>query len=113
MYIFLQKNCWEFELSRSKAKRKLFLFFFNNRYGGDNVFRILVNSLCPPIFGHEIVKAGLLLGLLGGRRRLGVTDKDISIRGDPHVLVVGDPGLGKSQMLSATVKGKHLFLGKK
>ncbi len=23
------------------------------------------------------------------------------IRGDPHVLVVGDPGLGKSQMLQA------------
>ena len=25
------------------------------------------------------------------------------MRGDPHVLVVGDPGLGKSQMLQAAV----------
>ena len=25
----------------------------------------------------------------------------ISIRGNPHILVVGDPGLGKSQMLQA------------
>jgi DNA helicase MCM8 len=29
-------------------------------------FKLLVNSLCPAIFGHEIVKAGLLLTLFGG-----------------------------------------------
>jgi DNA helicase MCM8 len=73
-------------------------------YGGNNVFRLLVNSLCPPIFGHDLVKAGLVLGLLGGRRRIGSSTKEITIRGDPHILVVGDPGMGKSQMLSSTVK---------
>ena len=31
-----------------------------------HLFNLLVNSLSPAIFGHEIVKAGLLLGLLGG-----------------------------------------------
>eukprot|EP00126_Sphaerothecum_destruens_P012464 Sdes_comp21362_c0_seq1m20003 len=31
-----------------------------------NLFRLIVNSLCPPIFGHEIVKAGLVLALFGG-----------------------------------------------
>ena len=72
--------------------------------GGDNVFRILVQSLCPPIFGHDMVKAGLVLALLGGRRRYGDQEKEVTTRGDPHVLIVGDPGLGKSQMLSATVK---------
>ncbi|KAJ3379512.1 DNA replication licensing factor mcm8 [Lobulomyces angularis] len=74
------------------------------RFGGNNVFRLLVNSLCPAIFGHELVKAGLILGLLGGRKRTNASNKDINIRGDPHILVVGDPGLGKSQMLSAAVK---------
>ncbi|KAJ3209863.1 DNA replication licensing factor mcm8 [Entophlyctis luteolus] len=69
--------------------------------GDDELFKLLVNSLCPAIFGHEIVKAGLLLALFGGRRR---ESKDIEIRSNPHVLVVGDPGLGKSQMLSAVVK---------
>ncbi|OAJ36539.1 hypothetical protein BDEG_20702 [Batrachochytrium dendrobatidis JEL423] len=66
-------------------------------------FKLLVHSLCPPIFGHDIVKAGLLLVLFGARRR----DKDaqgVSIRSDPHILIVGDPGLGKSQMLAATVR---------
>ncbi|KAJ3230198.1 DNA replication licensing factor mcm8, partial [Chytriomyces hyalinus] len=92
--------------------------------GGDELFPLLVNSLCPAIFGHEIVKAGLLLALFGGRRRSNQESKEIDIRSNPHVLVVGnyliqhpfenrhthkickkgDPGLGKSQMLSAVVK---------
>jgi hypothetical protein len=35
----------------------------------DQIFRLLVNSLCPAIYGHELVKAGLLLGLFGGRQK--------------------------------------------
>lgn len=70
-----------------------------------NLFKLLVNSLCPAIFGHEIVKAGLLLALFGGRQRYLTNQADVmSIRGDSHVLVVGDPGLGKSQMLSYVSK---------
>ncbi|KAK2567403.1 DNA helicase MCM8 [Acropora cervicornis] len=66
-----------------------------------NLFRLIVGSLCPSIYGHEMVKAGLVLGLFGGTQRY-VNDKNrIPIRGNPHVLVVGDPGLGKSQMLQA------------
>ncbi|ORY50759.1 MCM-domain-containing protein [Rhizoclosmatium globosum] len=72
--------------------------------GGEELFKLLVNSLCPAIFGHETVKAGLLLALFGGRKRTLQESKDIEIRSNPHVLVVGDPGLGKSQMLSAVVK---------
>jgi DNA helicase MCM8 len=56
----------------------------------------MVNSLCPSIYGHEMVKAGLLLGLLGGTQR-----EPGSGRPDIHLLIVGDPGLGKSQMLHA------------
>ena len=45
------------------------------------------------IYGHEKVKAGLVLALLGGN--------DEHSRGNSHVLVVGDPGLGKTQLLRA------------
>ncbi|XP_004398271.1 PREDICTED: DNA helicase MCM8 isoform X2 [Odobenus rosmarus divergens] len=67
----------------------------------ENLFKLIVNSLCPVIFGHELVKAGLALALFGGSQKYADDKNRIPIRGDPHVLVVGDPGLGKSQMLQA------------
>jgi DNA helicase MCM8 len=60
-----------------------------------------VNSICPKIFGHELVKAGLALALFGGCEKFVSQKSKVSIRGNPHVLIVGDPGLGKSQMLVA------------
>ncbi len=66
-------------------------------YDGDQL-RQLVHSLCPSIFGHDLVKAGLLLALFGGVRKEGGPNR-VPTRGDVHVLVVGDPGLGKSQLL--------------
>ncbi|GAM24728.1 hypothetical protein SAMD00019534_079030, partial [Acytostelium subglobosum LB1] len=66
-----------------------------------NLFKLIVNSICPSIYGQEMVKAGLSLALFGGNPR-NLQDKNrLPIRGDPHVLIVGDPGLGKSQMLKA------------
>jgi DNA helicase MCM8 len=66
------------------------------------VFDRLVHSLCPGIYRHEVVKAGLLLALLGGTRNPEEKEKDACFsRSDSHVLIVGDPGLGKSQMLRA------------
>ncbi|XP_072942602.1 DNA helicase MCM8-like [Epargyreus clarus] len=64
-------------------------------HASEDVFRLLVHSLCPTIFGHEAVKAGLILGLIGG------TENDHGARSNPHVLIVGDPGLGKSRLLQA------------
>uniref|UniRef100_A0A3P8RDN3 DNA helicase MCM8 n=1 Tax=Astatotilapia calliptera TaxID=8154 RepID=A0A3P8RDN3_ASTCA len=48
----------------------------------------------------QLVKAALALVLFGGRQKQ--TGKNsIPVRADPHILIVGDPGLGKSQMLQA------------
>ena len=74
--------------------------------GRKNLFKLLVDSLCPDIFGLDLVKAGLLLALFRGREN-SVT------RSNPHVLIVGDPGLGKSQLLSAvaSVAPRSVFVG--
>lgn len=99
--------------SRSKGSRgsnNIGIEFTNNDYAaiqeihtfGDSIFKLLTNSLSPSIYGHELVKAGLLLGLFGGTNKSAGDRTHLSIRGDPHILVVGDPGLGKSQMLQST-----------
>ncbi|ELP85914.1 DNA replication licensing factor mcm4, putative [Entamoeba invadens IP1] len=62
----------------------------------NNILKLLVHSLCPPIFGHYIVKTAMILVLFGGTR-----SHETRIRADSHLLVVGDPGLGKSQILRA------------
>ncbi|XP_041866247.1 DNA helicase MCM8 [Melanotaenia boesemani] len=65
-----------------------------------DLLRLIVHSLCPAIYGHLLVKAALALALFGGRQKH--TGKNsVPVRGDPHILIVGDPGLGKSQMLQA------------
>jgi hypothetical protein len=58
-------------------------------------FDLLVTSLCPSIIGHDMVKAGILLSLLGGTpASSGLEDvrSGVSIRSSIHCLVVGDPG---------------------
>jgi DNA replication licensing factor MCM4 len=74
-----------------------------------DLYDLLARSLTPSIFGHEDVKKGILLQLFGG------TNKSIArggggggprYRGDINVLLVGDPGTAKSQILQvrATIR---------
>ncbi|KIY70249.1 cell division control protein 54 [Cylindrobasidium torrendii FP15055 ss-10] len=67
-----------------------------------DLYDILGNSLAPSIWEMKDVKKGILLQLFGG------TNKSISkggggggprYRGDINVLLVGDPGVSKSQIL--------------
>ncbi|KAH8741809.1 minichromosome maintenance protein mcm7p [Cryptosporidium ryanae] len=62
----------------------------------------LANSIAPEIFGMLDVKKGLLLQLIGGSTQ-SVSD-GMKIRGNIHVLLMGDPGVAKSQLLTQITK---------
>lgn len=63
----------------------------------DKIYSRLVQSLAPMVYGHEIVKKGLLLQLLGGVSKM--TPEGMALRGDINICVVGDPSTSKSQFL--------------
>ncbi|WUR05094.1 DNA replication licensing factor MCM4 [Vairimorpha necatrix] len=62
-----------------------------------NLYEILYSSIAPSVCGMESVKKALLLQLFGGvRKELG----NSRLRGDINILLAGDPGISKSQLLS-------------
>ena len=63
-----------------------------------NVYQKFINSIAPSIYGHDKVKEALVLQLMGGVQK--VREDGTKTRGDMHILLVGDPGSGKSQMLT-------------
>ncbi|CEI95281.1 Putative Minichromosome maintenance protein 6 [Rhizopus microsporus] len=64
---------------------------------GDKFYSKLVGSIAPSVFGHETVKKGILLQMLGGVHK--VTPEGMHLRGDINVCIVGDPSTSKSQFL--------------
>lgn len=62
-----------------------------------HIYERLVGSISPSLWGHDKIKEALILQLIGGVRKV---KKDGTItRGDMHILLVGDPGSGKSNLL--------------
>jgi replicative DNA helicase Mcm len=70
-----------------------------------DIYKKLVNTLMPEIYGYDVVKEGLLLQLFEGNRPTEDSFKSHSMdRWTIHVLLIGDPGIGKSQIISALKK---------
>ncbi|MBU1203863.1 MAG: minichromosome maintenance protein MCM [Nanoarchaeota archaeon] len=66
------------------------------------VYERLINSIAPSIYGHERVKEAIVLQLLGGVKK--IRGDGTRTRGDIHILLVGDPGAGKSEILQFVSK---------
>jgi len=58
----------------------------------------LVRSIAPNIFGHDEIKKGILCLLFGGTRKPSDNNK-VKLRSDINLLLCGDPGTAKSQLL--------------
>jgi len=63
-----------------------------------DIFRMITASIAPSMYGMYVEKEALALQLFSGVPK--VMPDGRRIRGDIHVLMVGDPGIGKSELLS-------------
>jgi len=92
----IERTFWEVELNEKDEEE------IKSLSQDPKVFEKLVKSVAPSIYGHERVKEALVLQLMGGTRK--VKEDGTVIRGDLHILLVGDPGAAKSTLLTSVSK---------
>lgn len=66
-----------------------------------NIVEDIVSSIAPSIFGHRDIKTAIATSLFGGVSQ--ESDRTVT-RGDINVLLLGDPGTAKSQLLKYAEK---------
>lgn len=67
-----------------------------------DVREVVVRSIAPSIYGYEEVKEAVACLLFGGNEV--VYPDGVRVRGDVNILLVGDPGTAKSQLLKFVAK---------
>lgn len=63
----------------------------------DNLYELFRNSIAPTVYGELPIKESLLLQVFGGVSRQNADGT--RSRGDIHILLMGDPGVAKSQLI--------------
>ena len=92
----LEQEFEELELSEEDEKKILELS------KDPHIHDKIINSTAPSIRGYREVKEAIALQLFGGAVK--ELEDGTRLRGDIHVLLVGDPGMGKSQILKYVSK---------
>ena len=65
------------------------------------IYTKMIGSLAPSLYGHENEKEAVLLAIFGSPEEV---REDVTIRGNIHILMVGDPATAKSQLLRSAVE---------
>ncbi|KAL8900641.1 MAG: hypothetical protein Q9207_005600 [Kuettlingeria erythrocarpa] len=65
----------------------------------------IIASMAPSIYGHTDIKTAVALSLFGGVSK--EAQGKLNIRGDINILLLGDPGTAKSQVLKYVEKTAH------
>jgi len=64
--------------------------------------KTVVSSFSPSIYGHDLLKEAILLLIVGAPQ---ITLPDgTTLRGDVNILLIGDPGTAKSELLKYSVR---------
>jgi len=87
------KDFEEVEISKEEEKK------IKELAENPNINEMLIQSIAPAIYGHENVKEAIVLLLFGGVKK--TLPGKSTVRGNIHILLVGDPGVAKSQILMA------------
>ncbi len=66
------------------------------------LFNKLINSFATSIYGYREIKEAIILQLFGGCKK--IMKDGTKRRGDIHILLVGDPGTAKSQLLKSVLE---------
>ena len=62
-----------------------------------HIYEKLIGSIAPSLYGLEHIKEAIVMQLFGGVQR--TLPDNTQFRGDIHILIIGDPSSGKSQLL--------------
>lgn len=70
---------------------------------------LIINTIAPSIYGYREIKMAIALLLFGGVPK--IYPDGVRVRGDIHILLVGDPGTAKSQILRyvATIAPRGIY----
>lgn len=95
----LHDEGYELKLSKERIDKLIALSNMSD------IYERLAQALAPSIYEHEDIKKGILLQLFGGTRKeynlsnKNPTGKLRSFRSELNILLCGDPGTSKSQLL--------------
>ncbi|KFA65682.1 hypothetical protein S40285_04814 [Stachybotrys chlorohalonatus IBT 40285] len=67
-----------------------------------DLYNVLTDCIAPSIYGNRDIKKAILCLLMGGSKK--ILPDGMKLRGDINVLLLGDPGTAKSQLLKFVEK---------
>ena len=73
-----------------------------------DLYSVMADCIAPSIYGNRDIKKSILCLLLGGSKK--ILPDGMKLRGDINVLLLGDPGTAKSQLLKFVEKAAPISI---
>jgi len=83
----------------SEDMEKIKALALEEKDGRHTVYEKIINSIAPSLYNLRFVKESVMLQMFGGVSKK--MSDETTIGGDIHILIVGDPGIGKTKILSS------------